>query len=86
MTFSLDGTQLLVVTMSGIVDIFDFDRCTGELSNWRALGTPAPTTRGPHTYYGCSFSPDGTKIYVSEIWNDTSGNRVFQYDLTAPDV
>ena len=86
MTFSPDGTKLLVVSMRGVVDMFDFNRCTGEITNWQNLGTPAPTTRGPHTYYGCSFSPDGTKAYVSEIWNDTTGNRVFQYDLTATDI
>lgn len=81
MTFSHDGTKLLVVTLTGIIDVFDFDRCTGELSNWRELGTYANNEIGPDTYYGCSFSPDGTKIYVSETNNFTIGNRLFQFDL-----
>jgi gliding motility-associated-like protein len=86
MCFSPQGDKLLAVTYTGIVDIFDFDRCSGQLSNGQSLGTPAPNYIGPDTYYGCSFSPDGTKIYVSEDGYDEIGNRLYQWDLTAPNV
>lgn len=86
MCFSPQGDRLLAVTLTGVVDLFDFDRCTGQLSNWRALGAPAPNVFGPNTFYGCSFSPDGSKIYASEEGRYTGGNRVFQWDLNAPDI
>jgi CHU_C Type IX secretion signal domain len=85
MVSSPQGDKVLAVTMTGMVDVFDFDRCTGLLSNWDSLGTPALIWPGPDAYYGCSFSPDGTKIYVSEDDND-GGDRLFQWDLTALDV
>jgi gliding motility-associated-like protein len=78
---------LLAVTLTGVVDVFDFDRCTGQLSNWLSLGTPALQVPGSDTYYGCSFSPDGTKIYASEENNNQNGTtRLFQWDLLAPNI
>jgi hypothetical protein len=85
-TFSPQGNKLLLVTYTGIVDVFDFDRCTGQLSNWDSLGTPSPAQPGPNNYYGASFSPDGTKIYVSEAADPPIISRLFQWDLTATDV
>jgi hypothetical protein len=85
-TFSPKGDKLLNVSATGIIDVFDFDRCTGQLSNWVPLGTPAPALPGPDVYYGCSFSPDGTKIYVSETYTIPASNRLFQWDLTAPNI
>ncbi len=85
--FSPLGDKLLAVTMTGIIDVFEFDRCSGQLSNWIPLGAPAPVDTGANTYYGCSFSPDGTKIYVSEGGNGiTGGDRLFQFDLSAIDI
>jgi hypothetical protein len=85
MTFSPQGNRVVAVTHTGIVDVFDFDRCTGQLSNWIALGDSAPLYPGPGIYYGCSFSPDGTKVYATEDENP-SGCRLYQWDLTAPDI
>ena len=82
MAFSPDGRKLLAVTATGIVDVFDFDRCTGELSNWLELGEAAP--RGSGNYYGASFSPDGSKVYASELDLPTN-NRLYQWDLNAAD-
>ncbi len=86
MCFSPKGDKLLAVTMTGVVDVFDFDRCTGQLSNWISLGTPAPVYPGQNVYYGCSFSADGTKIYVSEDYTIPFGNRIFQWDLSSGNI
>ena len=86
MCFSPQGDRLLAVTVTGVVDLFDFDRCTGQLSNWRSLGTPAPAVPGANTFYGCSFSPDGSKVYVSENYRLSSPNRLYQWDLNALDI
>ena len=82
MCFSLQGDRLALVSLWGLVDIFDVDRCTGLLSNWRALGAP-PSSSGENHFYGCAFSPDGSKLYVSE--HDNFPNcRVLQWDFNAP--
>ncbi len=87
MCFSPQGDRLLIVSATGIIDVFDFDRCTGTLSNWMAIGSPAPNPIGPNVNYGCSFSPDATKIYVSEIgYYPTGGNPLYQWDLSAANI
>jgi hypothetical protein len=56
----------------GVLELFDFDSKTGRVSNCTSL-----TTR--QTYYGLSFSPDNSKLYVS-IWGDLES--IYQYDLS----
>ncbi len=81
--FSHDGMRLMVVSAYGIVDVFEVDRCTGLLRNWIPLGD---TLTGLHeVFYGCSFSPDGKKIYAStaDTYYDT---YFYQWDLTASNI
>jgi hypothetical protein len=81
--FSEAGDKFLSVFGCGVIDVFDFDRCTGQLSNYLPLDktTPPYLPEDPF-YYGCSFSPDGTKIYVSSY----GSSDLYQYDLSAKDV
>ena len=81
MCFSPKGDKLLAVASNnsyGFIDLFDFDRCTGTLSNWQPLGkiVPSGSIYKP-AYYGCAFSPDGSKTYV------TSGSKLLQFDLSS---
>ena len=82
MLFSQDGSKLLVANASGVMDVFEFDRCTGELSNWLELGEIVP--RGPGNYYGASFSPDGSKVYGSDM-DLPYNSRLWQWDLNTAD-
>src|SRR5690606_19542800 len=85
---SQEGTKLLCVG-SDVIDLFDFNRCTGTLSNYQNLApaiSPQPPLNG---YYGCSFSTDGTKIYISNWHNGLSTNlsyQLFQLDLLSPNI
>ncbi|MBA4303686.1 MAG: hypothetical protein C0424_05620 [Sphingobacteriaceae bacterium] len=57
------------------IEMFDFDRSTGLVSNfrrWAYLVEPQSSA-----LYGFEFSPDGTKLYVSNLFN------VYQYNLQA---
>jgi Secretion system C-terminal sorting domain len=85
MSFSPDGTKLVAACAGGYIDLFDFDRCTGQLSNYRQLGQLA-NGDGNHTYYGSSFSPNNRFLYVSEGLNNQNGNHLYQFDTEAPDV
>jgi gliding motility-associated-like protein len=85
MKFSPSGDKLaLAVLGSGIVEVFDFDNSTGQVSN--VLTIPSPVPEGP---YGIEFSPDGSKLYVTFININTNlSNSIYQYDLStaAPPV
>ena len=81
MCISKYGNKIVCVTLNGVIDIFDFDRCTGMLNNWIDLGDHSTE------YYGCSISPDNSKLYI------TTGNeghntyqKLVQFDLNASNI
>ncbi|MBI4645640.1 MAG: T9SS type A sorting domain-containing protein [Bacteroidia bacterium] len=73
-----DGTKIIAVNLWGVIDLFDFDRCTGELSKWTELGYPPYVML--NEYYGAEFSFDCNILYVSRF------DTLFQYDLNDPDI
>ena len=77
MKISPDGKKLVSINQEGMVELYDVDRCSGELSNWINISPPSPNC---DNYYGCSFSPNGKILYVS------SWNEVFQVDLLAQNI
>lgn len=60
------------VTFSSVIELFDFDNATGIVSNpisWSySLTSPL--------IYGIEFSPDGKKLYVSNL------DKLLQYDIS----
>ena len=78
--FSPDGKIFARVNMvsnsqGGFLDIYDFDRCTGLLSNHKQIFYPLPAASA-----GVAISPNNRYLYLSfSIY-------VFQYDLYAPDI
>jgi hypothetical protein len=82
MAFSHDGSKLMTVEVPGIIDVFDFDRCNGQLSNYRDIGEHIIGNQA-YQYFNCEFSPNGNVIYVSP-WNV---KKVFyQWNLSAGDI
>jgi hypothetical protein len=79
--FNKLGTNILAVDAGGLIELYDFDRCTGIFSN--ALNI-SPVSSAPFPFYWSSeFSPSGRYLYVSAN-PDTS--YIFQYDLTASNI
>jgi hypothetical protein len=72
---SPDGNRLLACYTAGL-EVYDFDKITGVVSNPIALDSTHLATFG---YYGGDFSPDGSKIYIKEY----SDYHLYQYDLNA---
>ena len=75
---SPDGTMLAAADHWGFsngLDLFEFDRATGILSNNIELSNLFSTS-----LYGVEFSPSGQYLYVSE---EVSNGSVYQYDLMA---
>ncbi|HLP53442.1 MAG TPA: T9SS type A sorting domain-containing protein [Fluviicola sp.] len=79
MKASPNGEKLAVVGGNGnvVAEYFDFDKTTGVVSNpyYLPIGVA-------DNFYGVSFSPDNTKLYVACVVNCQG---VWQYDLAAGD-
>ncbi|MGB0897092.1 MAG: T9SS type A sorting domain-containing protein [Flavobacteriaceae bacterium] len=73
MTISPDGTKLAFAAVYDTY-LYDFDKATGVVSNFIALGVPS---------YGCSFSPDSQLLYANEL---SSPRRLHQFNLNAADI
>jgi gliding motility-associated-like protein len=73
MRISANGRKLAVALRDTFVEVFDFDRSTGKLSNPIQL-----YAAGSSYHYGVEFNMDGTLLYVSTL----SHQRIYQYDLT----
>jgi hypothetical protein len=78
--FSPDGTTYMQhngYSGNGVfVDIFDFDRCTGELSNQRQWMYQTPNNLS----WGAAISPNSRFLYLSQ------GEYMLQADLQAEDI
>jgi hypothetical protein len=92
MSFSYQGDKLCCVGF-GILDLFDFNRCTGQLSNYQDLIT-GPRFTALNDLYGVSFSPSGNYLYCSN-WTNTllfcqgsppCKSQLSQYDLSSSNI
>lgn len=72
--FAPDGNKFArVLGATRTLDVFDFDRCNGMLTNDVSFAT-ADTFWQP---VGCAFSPNGNYLYVATQWDE------WQYDVNA---
>jgi hypothetical protein len=75
--FSSDGKKYAHYSSGTGTWLYDFDRCTGELSNRQLIPAVLPI----RTYFcGISFSPNSQYLYV------TNDSIIVQYDLYAPNI
>lgn len=73
--FSFNGNKIVETNFSGLIEIFDFDRCTGILSNSRIIHEEG----NPYLPFWCSeFSHNQNILYVST--NEISSS-LFQLNL-----
>ncbi|MBL0103712.1 MAG: T9SS type A sorting domain-containing protein [Bacteroidetes bacterium] len=82
MLFSEDGTKMVAASSNSMLDLYDFDRCSGDLFNYRNIGEPVYSVA--NRYNGCSFSPNGNVVYVASI--DYQAKNFYQFDLTASSI
>jgi len=86
LTFSQDGSKFATADYhSGILELYNFDRCSGQLSNpiilsprgnIQLISTDTSVTSTDHgQYFGCAFSPSGRFLYAN------SRDTVWQFDL-----
>jgi hypothetical protein len=73
--FSQQGNKFAYYEPFGDLDIFDFDRCTGDFSNFTHIDINDSAFAG-----GAAFSSSGRYLYVSSI------NYIYQFDMLAPNI
>jgi hypothetical protein len=80
MRFNSSGNKMVSTSYNGLLEVYDFDRCSGLLSNPITIH-PEPTS-APYGYFcSCDFSPNGRFLYVASY---TDSSQLFQYDLLSP--
>ncbi len=84
MKFSSDGKKLGLVTYVNMntMELFDFNTNTGVVSNPITEVYPFDPNNSSDGLYGCSFSPDNSKFYVS-FFSQFVASKVYQYDMNA---
>jgi hypothetical protein len=76
-SINTQGNNLIGVSQSGQIDQFDFDRCTGMLSNFRSIADfPLSSLDSSKYFWDVEFSSSGRFIYVS-----TSGETALLYQM-----
>ncbi len=73
--FNRQGSKYARYDATNGLDIFDFDRCTGILSN-----NIHAFINDSLSGFGVGFSPDGSKVYASQQ------SRLYQFDLNVTNV
>ena len=81
--FSRSGNKLGLVSGKS-VEVYDFNRCNGTLSNLTQLDSTSDL--GAPGYYGCSFSPDESKFYTSRFIGASPQSDLYQFDLSNEDA
>jgi WD40 repeat protein len=79
--FSKDGTKLAYSNFKGLLEIYDFNRCSGTISNTVTIHPEPPTSPYPNKFWSCEFSPNGEVLYVNTYSNNST---LYLYDLNQP--
>ena len=84
--FNSDGTQFVQCSWLGMIELYNFDRCTGTITSTIPIEQEPSVAPYPHWYSSCAFSPDDSKLYVADYSQTTSPSYLWQYDLLATNV
>ncbi|MBS1759662.1 MAG: T9SS type A sorting domain-containing protein [Bacteroidetes bacterium] len=80
------GNKLAHYNGGGLLELYDFDRCTGLLSNLNTIYPQLMQAPLPW-YWSACFSPNDNLLYISGIpIQSTDTSRLYQFDLTATNI
>ncbi len=79
---SPDGTKICFTNLGGLIELYDFNRCTGEVSNPMTIEPQLSSSPYPY-YWSSEFSPSGQFLYVS---SSTQISRLWQFDTWASNI
>jgi hypothetical protein len=85
--FSKDGTKLFSSTTTGLIELYDFNRCTGIIStptiiSQYSLAAPVKS------FWSLAVSPDKSKMYVTTTNTGATSDSSFliQFDLNSSNI
>ncbi|MBK9046250.1 MAG: T9SS type A sorting domain-containing protein [Bacteroidetes bacterium] len=83
LSVSSDGSKICFNNWGGLIELFNFDRCTGIISS---VNTIEPQlTVGPYPmYWSSAFSLSGRYLYVSS--STVPWSRLYQFDTWAANI
>ncbi|MBK9400311.1 MAG: hypothetical protein IPN36_05440 [Bacteroidetes bacterium] len=84
--FNSSGTQFAQVSWMGMIELYNFDRCTGTITSTIPIEQEPLTSPYPHTFTSCAYSKDNSKLYVIDLSQSTSTYYLLQYDLLAVNI
>jgi Secretion system C-terminal sorting domain len=82
------GNKLMHINFRGLMTEYDFDRCTGTISNPKII-YPEQTSNYNRNFWEGAYSPNDSIFYTTATWyspvvSDTSW--LIQYNLFAPNI
>ncbi|HMT28368.1 MAG TPA: T9SS type A sorting domain-containing protein [Bacteroidia bacterium] len=82
LNFDSDSNKICFVSLPGLIELYNFDRCSGIISNPFTVENVPPVAPYPY-YWSCEFSPSGRYLYVS---GSTTPSTLWQFDTWAPNI
>ena len=84
--WSVTGSRFVYYNPQGLLELFDFDRCTGIISN--PITIHPESTQPPYeSYWGASFSLSDSILYATKLpLSPSDTSRLYQYDLYSPNI
>ncbi|MBK7391224.1 MAG: T9SS type A sorting domain-containing protein [Bacteroidetes bacterium] len=80
--FNREGNKVAFCSYKGTLELFDFDRCSGTISNPELIYLENNSGPWP-SRFSCEFSSNSEYLYVS---NFPDSSFIYQYDLNASNI
>ncbi|MBL7925234.1 MAG: hypothetical protein JNL88_13620 [Bacteroidia bacterium] len=86
LVFSSQGDNFVNLSIRGLIELYNFDRCTGIISSTIPIEQEPVTGPYVHIYTTCALSPDDSKLYIIDLDQTTLTYYLLQYDLMASNI
>jgi len=86
LVFSSDGSSFVNVSFRGLIELYNFDRCTGTITSTIPIEQEPPSSPYSHFITTCAYSKDDSKLYVIDLSQSNSTYYLLQYDLLATNI
>ncbi len=85
--FTKDGKRLFSTSPTNLIESYDFDRCTGVLSNVNTIANYSVSAPWKN-YWSFALSPDASKLYTTSVYQGSNQDTSYlvQYDLNSTNI